>query len=366
MKSYKFKIKASKRVQIKIEQTLDLCRELYNSAIQERRDAWKINKISINYHDQRGQLPQIKILRPEFKDIYSQILQDVLRRVSATFDGFFARVKRGEKAGFPRFKGENLYSSFCYAQTGFQLDGDKLILSKIGSVRIRQSRKMFGKIKTCIIKREVSGWFAIFTVEDEPEKLPKTNKQIGVDAGIEYFLTLSDGTQIENFKYLEKAQKQLRRAQRKVARRVKGSNSRRKAVLKLRKIHQKVKNQRNDFSHKVSTLLVKNFDLIAIEKLNILGMSRGFLSKQIHDAAWNSFFQKLIYKAEYAGRQLIKVNPNGTSQVCICGTPVKKDLSVRIHLCDHCGLSEHRDIVSAKVILKRAVGQTVEVLTWAA
>jgi len=240
-----------------------------------------------------------------------------------------------------------------------------LFLSKIGKVKVRLSRNVLGKVKTCTIKREVSGWFVIFTVETEKEVLPKTGKQIGIDVGIESFATLSDGRQIENFKYFETFQKRLRVAQRKVSRRKKGSNQRRKAVLRLRKIHQKIKNQRNDFAHKVSFQLVKEFDLIAIENLNILGMSKGILAKQIHDVAWNSFFQKLTYKAENAGRQLIKVNPNGTSQTCICGGLVKKTLSVRHHYCLKCGYFNHRDIVSAKVILNRAVGQTVETLTYA-
>jgi len=194
--------------------------------------------------------------------------------------------------------------------------------------------------------------------------LPKTGKEIGVDAGIESLMTLSNGIQIDNFKYFESAQKQLRVAGRKVSRRKKGSLLWRKAVLRLRNIHGKIKNQRNDFAHKVSTHLVKEYDLIAIEKLNILGMSKGIFARAIHDAAWSNFFQKLKYKAENAGKTVIEVNPNGTSQTCICGETVKKTLAVRQHYCVSCGYKNHRDIVSAKVILKRAVGQTVETLTY--
>jgi putative transposase len=146
----------------------------------------------------------------------------------------------------------------------------------------------------------------------------------------------------------------LRVAQRNVSRKKKGSHSRRKAVVQLRKIHEKIKNQRNDVAHKLSTKLVKEYDLIAIEKLNILGMSKGILSKQIHDVAWNSFFQKLKYKAENAGKSVIEVNPNGTSQTCICGERVEKTLAQRHHTCLKCGYSNHRDIVSSQVILQRA------------
>lgn len=367
MRAFKFKIKnPSKAIVAKFEHHLDLCRELYNAALAERRDAWKLERKNINYQDQQNQLPEIKEIREDLKDVYSQVLQDALKRLDKTFKAFFARVKRGEKCGFPRFKGKNRYDSFTFPQAtgGFRLDGDCLHLSKIGKVKIRLSRTMQGKVKTCTIKREVSGWFVIFTVETNKEILPKTGKSIGIDAGIESFITLSDSTQIENFKYYERSQKKLRVAQRSVSRKKKGSKSRRKAVIKLRKIHEKIKNQRSDFAHKISTRIVKDFDVIAIEDLNILGMSKGILSKQIHDAAWNSFFQKLTYKAENAGKKLIKVNPNGTSQTCICGASVKKDLSVRWHHCLSCGYKNHRDIVSAKVILSRA-GQTRKDVTYA-
>ena len=299
-------------------------------------------------------------------NVYSQVLQDALKRLDKTFKAFSSRVSRGEKAGFPRFKGKDCYESFTFPQAtgGFRLEGNNLFLSKIGKVKIRLSQMMVGRVKTCTIKREVSGWFVIFTVETEQELLPKTGKQIGIDVGIESFLTLSDGTRIGNFKYFEASQKQLRLVQRSVSRKKKGSHSRRKAVVQLRKIHQKIKRQRNDFAHKISTWLVKEFDVIAIEDLNILGMSRGILAKQIHDVAWNNFFQKLTYKAEKAGGKLIKVNPNGTSQTCICEARVEKTLAQRQHHCVQCGYSNHRDIVSAQVILKRAVGQTVKAKTY--
>lgn len=132
----------------------------------------------------------------------------------------------------------------------------------------------------------------------------------------------------------------------------------------LGKIHQKIKNQRADFQHKLSTLLVREFDLIAIEKLNILGLSKGFLSKQVHDASWSSFFGMIRYKAANAGKELKEVNPRNTSQTCVCGEPNKKDLSVRWHYCKICGLSIHRDICSAKVILKLGLGLSLETLTY--
>ena len=365
MKAFKYKLrKPNKEVTTKLENHLYLCAELYNAALQERRDAYRLNRISINYFDQANQLADTKKIRDDLTEIHSQVLQDILKRVDKTFKSFFARVKRGDKAGFPRFKSAKRFDSFCFPQSGFKLVGDKLTLSKIGSVKLRLTRPIEGRIKTCTIKREVSGWFVVFTVEDAPQVLTKTGKQVGLDAGIESFVTLSDGTQIGNFKYFESSQKALRKAQRKVSRRKKGSHKRRKAVVILRKIHAKIQNQRNDFQHKVSTHLVKEYDLIAIEDLNVKGLSKGILSKQVHDVAWSAFFNKLEYKAENAGKELVKGKPHFTSQDCSgCGDRLKKELSVREHHCLKCGLRLHRDHNAAINIL--ALGQSVKASTCA-
>ncbi|MDQ3323198.1 MAG: transposase [Acidobacteriota bacterium] len=367
IKAYKFRIsQPSKAIQERLEQTLHLCKDLYNAALQERKEAFQLNRININRFDQDKQLPEIKQTNPEYKNIHSQVLQDVLKRLDKSFQGFYRRIKAKQKAGFPRFKSASRFDSFCYAQSGFNLSGNKLTLSKIGNLKIKLSCEIVGKIKTCQIKREIDKWFVIFTVETLPKPLPKTGESVGLDAGISSFLTLSDGTQIDNFKYYETTQRKLRVTQRSVSRKKKGSNRRRKAVLKLRKIHQKIKNQRNDFQHKVSTYLVKTYDLIAIEKLSILGLSRGILAKQMNDIAIGNFFQKLKYKAESADKKLIEVQPHFTSQDCSsCGNRVKKDLSVRIHHCLQCGLVLDRDWNAAINIKNSALGQSVKDLKWA-
>ncbi len=360
-KAFKFRIaNPSKIVQERLEQTLYLCRQLYNASLQERRDAYQINRVSINYQAQQNQLPEIKQTNPEYKNIHSQVLQNVLKRCERAFDGFFRRIKAKQTVGFPRFKSANRYDSFCYPQTGFSLTGDRLTLSKIGKVKIKLSRAVVGKIKTCTIKKEIDNWFVVFTVETLPEPCATTGKQVGLDMGIENFVTLSDGTQIDNWKYYESTNKKLRIAQRSVARKKKGGQNRKKAVVGLRKIHQQIKNRRADFQHKLSTHLVKEFDLIAIEKLSILGLSRGILSKQVHDVSWSSFFNMLDYKAENAGRQLIKVNPAFTSQTCLCGNREKKSLSQRQHNCLKCGYKNHRDIVSAEIILEAGLASLAQ------
>lgn len=350
-KSYKYRLYPSKKQVDDLQLQLDEGCRLYNAALQERRDAYRLNRISLNYYTQANQLKDIRA-NGDLALANFSCCQDILRRVDKTFKAFFRRVKAGQKAGFPRFRSIRRFDTITFPSygNGIRLT-DKLRIQGVGLVKIKLHREIIGKIKTVTIKREGSKWFACFSVETAAEELPKTGQSVGIDVGIESFATLSDGTQIDNWKYYQSSQKKLRVAQRRVARRRKGSNRRRKAVAALRSIHQKIFNRRNDFQHKLSTDLIRQYDLIAVEKLNILGMSKGILSKQIHDASWSSFFQKLKYKAECAGKTLIEVDPRGTSQRCTCGETVKKDLSVRWHHCLKCGLSNHRDIVSAQNIL---------------
>jgi len=227
MKAYKFKIKRpNKMVVAKFNQTLDLCRELYNAGLQERRDAWRLNRVSVSYTEQANQLSEIKTFREDLKAVYSQILQDTLRRLDKTFNFYFNRIKKGEKTGFPRFKGNSRFNSFTFPQSGFSLHGDQLRLSKIGTLRIRLSRVIRGLIKTCTVKREVSGWYVIFTVENQKELLEKTGESVGIDVGIESFATLSDGSKIENPRFLYKSERRLKRAQRAISRKKKSSQNR--------------------------------------------------------------------------------------------------------------------------------------------
>lgn len=365
-KSYKFRISPNKTVTAKLCLTLDLCRELYNAGLQERRDAWRMNRVNISYIDQQNQLPELKKIRTDLQDVYSQVLRETLKQLDRGFAHFFRRVKLGQTPGFPRFKSVDRFNSFCYPEAGTQgvkFDGLKIFLSKIGWVPVRLSRQIEGRIRSVVVKREGFKWFVIFHCDHIPSQpLMLTGESVGIDMGLESFATLSDGTQIDNWRYFQSAQKKLRVAQRRVARRVRGSNRRKKAVAALRAIHQKVFNQRQDFQHKLSTDLIKKYDLIAIEKLNILGMSKGVLSKQILDASWGGFFHKLSYKAESADKKVVEINPNFTSQECSqCKNRVKKDLRVRVHNCTQCGLILHRDHNAALNIL--ALGLSVQALT---
>lgn len=342
LKSFKFRLFPSKSQVTKLETTLELCRELYNAALSERREAWATQKKSITYLDQQNVLPEIKAIREDIAEIHSQVLQDVLRRLDKGFKAFFSRTKKGAKAGFPRFKGKNRYDSFTYSQSGFALKGNKLQLSKLGLFKIKWHREIIGKIKTLTITRSSTGkWFACFSVETAEEILEPTNQQIGIDVGIKSFAVFSNGTEIDNPKFFRFDEKDLAKAQKK-------KNRKRTA-----KIHERIKNRRNNFVHQVSRYLVDNFDLIVFEKLKISNMVKNSrLAKSIADASWSKLFELTSYKAENAGRTMIQVNPRNTSQNCSgCGELVKKDLSVRIHSCSNCGLEMCRDENAAKNIL---------------
>jgi putative transposase len=362
--SYKYRLYPNKKQTAALENHLDLLRELYNAAIQERRDAWKMNRVRVTGFDQINQIPAIRASRPDMMLIRSRVLAQTLRQADKAFSAFFRRVKAGEYPGYPRFKGKAFFNTFHYNASGFRLINDnRLQLSSVGQVKIKLSRAVEGTIKEVCVKREGSKWYAILSCDGIPEcPLPLTSASVGIDVGIESFATLSDGEQIANPRCYESSQRKLRIAQRRVSRRKKGSNGRRKAVAVLRNVHQKIVNQRVDFQHKVSTDLISRYDLIAVEGLNVKGLARMRLAKQVLDASWSSFIDKLSYKAECAGRTFVKVNPNGTSQICSsCGERCEKALSVRMHHCSHCGLSLHRDHNAALNILR--LGQSLVDLT---
>lgn len=354
IKAFRFSFKPNKTQSQNLDNTLRLCKDLYNAALQERKEAYSLNRISINYQAQQNQLPDIKQTNPEYKEIHSQILQNVLKRVDLAFQGFFSRVKKGVKAGFPRFRSISRYDSFTFPQSGFSLSGNKLTLSKIGTVKLKLSRKIQGKVKTCQIKREIDKWFVIFTVETATQPLPKTGEEIGIDAGVVSFLTLSDGSEIENNRFYQSTQKQLRVAQRAVSRKKKGGANRRKAVLKLRKIHQKIKNQRADYQHKISNYLVKTYDVICIEKLNLSGMVKSRLGKSLSDVAIGNFYRMLKCKAENADKRVIEIPAHFTSQTCsACGHCEKANrLSQAEFVCLKCNHNQNADWNAAKNILR--------------
>ena len=223
-RTYKYRIYPNREQKSILDNWLETCRVLYNDCLTERRDAWQYCRKSINCYDQANQLKEIKTFDDDLKEVHSQVTQDTLKRVDKSFKNFFKRVKRKEKAGYPRYKGSDRYDSFTYPQGGFKLEDRKLILSKIGSINIKKHRNMpeEANIKTCTIKRDLDRWYACFTVEVEIEK-PNYNKeitlanQIGIDLGINHLITLSNGDTEDNPRYLVKSERKLARKQRKLS-----------------------------------------------------------------------------------------------------------------------------------------------------
>ena len=254
------------------------------------------------------------------------VLQDTLRRVQKAFDNFFRRVKTGEKPGYPRFQGRDHYDSFTFPQGGWKLDGRKLTLSRIGSCLLILSRPVAGTIKTVTIKREADGWSVSFSVECAARTdLPATGQSVGVDVGLENFATLSTGATIANPQHLRQAGQRLKTAQRNVSRKKRGSQNRRKAVKLLAKQHLKVKRQRLDFCHKTALSLLRQFDVVAVENLNIKGMVKNrHLAKSISDASWGTFIKHTRVQSgrswQASGESSSSVHESGLQRVW-CASP---------------------------------------------
>ena len=354
LKTFKYRIYPTKK-QIRImNQWLEECRWLFNHFLAERKEAWGKEQRSINYHSQATSLPALKEQRPSLANVHSQVLQNVAVRIDLAFKAFFRRVKAGEKPGYPRFRGKGRYDSFTFPQSGFTLDGNILRLSKIGNVKVVLHRPVEGQIKTCTIKRSSTGkWYVMFSCERESTPLPENNEAVGIDVGLYSFATLSTGEQIKNPKFFRQEEKALAKAQRKLSKAEKGTPERKKRRKVVARIHERIAWKRQDFIHQHSRKIVNRFGIIAVEDLNVNRMVHNHcLAKSISDAAWSGFFQLLAYKAEWAGRQFVAVNPAYTSQDCSnCGHRQKMPLPERIFKCPCCGAELDRDVNAALNIL---------------
>jgi putative transposase len=354
-KTFKYKLEPTPEQEWALETVLWRCRTLYNTALEERKTAWERCRISVNYYQQKAELPDLKAACPEYAEVNAQVLQDVILRIERAFQAFFRRLKAGEQPGYPRFQGRNRYNSFTYPQYGggVILDGGVLSLSKIGRIPIRLHRPLHGTPKAVTISQEADGWYACISCAEVPIKpLPPTGRETGIDVGLKVFLITAEGEPVENPRHYRKAEKQLAKAQRRVSRRKRGSKRRRKAVALLKRKHQKVQRQRCHFHHTTALYLLRTYDTIYLEDLRVANMIRNHhLAKSISDAGWAQFRTILECKAVYAGKRVVAVPPAFTSQECsACGERVPKSLSVRTHVCPSCGLVMDRDENAARNI----------------
>lgn len=328
----------------------DSC-ETYNAALQERKEAWKLERKSIGLYDQFAQLTELRHEDPRFAVIAVDIQRDPLRRLDRAFRAFFRRCKGGDKPGFPRFRSCSRYDSFLF---NLPIVADNHIrVPNVGLFRFKSSQNVIGVPRTALIKRVGTKWYIRLTCDigTVPDK-QTVSSAIGVDVGLNKFLTLSDSHSIPNPRWGNKHASRVAAANRSLARKVKRSKNRRRAKEILRRTHQRATDARRNFTHHVSKWLVSRYELIAFEKLHIRGMACGNLAKSIFDAAWGELLWQISYKAESAGRWAVPVNPRGTSIRCSgCGAAIKKTLADRRHICG-CGLNLDRDHNAAINILR--------------
>lgn len=365
MKTFVYRLYPTKTQERRLSETLDVCRNWYNVCLAERRDVYEAEGRTVGKFEQLAKVKDYRKADTRAGQVHSHVVQVATADLDKAFQAFFRRVKSGERPGYPRFKGYNRFDSFGFKEygNGFKIDGRRLKLSFIGRVAVRWHRPVEGEIKTLRVKRSAGKWYACFACETEAKPLPPTGKEVGIDVGISSLIATSDGETVKNPQCYRAEQKRLRVAQRRVARRKKGGANRRKAVAILQRQHERIANQRKDFLNKLALDLVERYDRIAVEKLNVKGMSRNrHLSKSILDSGWAYFRQRLDDKAEEAGHFVVGVNPAYTSRTCSgCGSIFEGlTLSDRWVTCA-CGLSLDRDVNAAHNIL--AAGRAVWGLT---
>ena len=357
--TYRFRLLPRKAQHRALEQILEDERQLYNAALEERVGAYRLAGKTITYFDQTRGLTELRNSDPDASRVPVNLQRATLKRLHEAYRGLFRRVKEGGNPGFPRFRGKGRFDSFGFGEfSGITLKNGRLRFKGMpGSLRVHWHRELpaWARIKSCVFKRDPKGWTVSFAIWVE-EAAPRPSKRaVGVDLGISTFAALSDGGLVPSLQAARKAERRLRRAQRALARKQRGSNGRREARLRVARCHAAVARQRREHLHQASARLVRDYDVIAVERLNVKGLARSALAKEVRDASWAKFLSMLRYKAAWAGTRLIEVDPDHTSQDCSgCGLKVRKKLGERLHDCPACGLSLDRDLNAARNILNRA------------
>lgn len=383
--AYQYRLRLTTTQQATIDQWLELARRQYNYRLSERFNWYEQNRCNINacplichlpelkdrpdFYSQKRDLVNSKKRFPEYKELPSHTLQDVIARVEKTFDRCLSGQSNGKRSGKPRFKGQGRFRSITFPDPvkPEHINGRFIQLPKIGKLKMIQHRPLpVGfKVKTATIIKKVDGYYITLSLQDSRVPVitsddPDMGNTIGIDMGLKSFLVDDSGEEIPAPQHYRRSEKRLKRLQRSLSRKKKGSLRRKKAIKQVSKAHLKVSNQRKDFHYKSAKKLLSQGKHVAHEKLNIKGIARTRLAKSTHDAGWGQFLEILSIKAERAGLLAIAVNPNGTSQNCSgCGTKVPKELKDRLHVCPECGLTLDRDHNAAINIKYLAVGHSV-------
>jgi len=363
IRTCKVKLGRALKQEAKLAYVLGLCCDLYNAALQQRIEAWRKQKVSLSYYDQSKELTQLRADDEEYRRLPVQIARETaLQRLNKAFQGFYGRVKRGEKPGFPRYRSRARFGTLAFGTESWKIVGKKLIVSAGPDpivLKMRNSIHREGQIIGLHLVKKADRWWAHFQVDVGAAPAVKTSKHgVGIDVGLRTFATLSDGNVVEHPRFLKQSLEQLKSVQQELSRKKRGSKNRAKAKLTIARVHEKIANRRRDFVHQTVAGLVRKYDGFALEKLDIAQMSstdnktgsRG-LRRGIMDSGWSLFGAHLASKAEEAGLPVVHVDPKGTSQRCsACGTVVRKTLRDRVHECFACGLRMDRDENAARNI----------------
>lgn len=361
LKAYKYRIYPNKEQRLYLSKTFGCTRFIYNKMLADRIKAYEENK---DLDIKQIKYPTPAQYKKEFtwlKEIDSLALANAQMNLDKAYKNFF----RDKSVGFPKFKSKktNRFSFTTNNQKGtIYIENNKIKIPKLKSmIKIKQHRQFNGLIKSCTISKTPTGkYFISILVDTENIQLPKTSNKVGVDLGLKEFAITSDGEFFSNPKWLRKSEKRLKKLQRDLSRKKKGSNNRRKARLKVARLHEKITNQRKDFLHKTSTQLINENQVVVIEDLKVSNMLKNHrLAKAINEVSWFEFRTMLEYKASWYGRELVIAPSNyASSQLCSnCGNKSSqtKDLSCRTYICPICGLEIDRDINASKNLLKLAI-----------
>jgi putative transposase len=385
-RAYRFRLRPTARQHVALAQCLASHRELYNAALQERRDAWRLRKTAVFYRDQSAQLKEIRQVRPDAAVWSFSSQQATLRRLNRAFAAFFRRAKSGETPGYPRFKSAHRFDTVEWPKDGdgcrWQPEVRRVYLQGIGHVKVTVHRQVQGRVKTIQVRREGRRWMLVLSCDQVPTRpLEPTGAAVGIDVGIASFATTSDGRQVPNPGWGRAAAAKLAAAQQVLARKQRGSNNRRRARATVAARHRRIVNQRRNFHHHTARALVARYDLVVVEDLRIRNLVRrpaprpdpdqpgrflpnragakSGLHRSIHDAGWGQFVSILRAKAEEAGRVVIDVDARHTSDRCgACGHTAKENrASQTVFSCRRCGHTANADEHAARNILRAGLAR---------